>query len=364
MEIESTPKKASWFSCPGCDRMVTGLVRQGHPHPERHETYSYSHCCLCCERGEKIHATWWYCAGVPKKWLRSVTLKTGKEQHYILHDPGGRGSRPVLLFLHGASTYIYPELLHWDIHDLLQENSVVREFIILAPFGSIGEPVVKSQKKLKSDRFYNMVPYVKCFDPDILWDFFMSALKDLWNDGNSETRFDPARLHVTGCSLGGQATWALSCFYGSCLASAAPMAAKCAWEEDSWDHGAKILQELRHLPVWTYACKWDFTAFSHEDHWWIAEHRDLDIYAKQVEVLTEGSVHGICHQWSEDLTLTLLQGTPSHHNAWAPVLHNEKAFGVFTRMLSRKCENPPSMEGDERCEGRYPHTKLTSALAA
>ena len=245
-----------------------------------------------------------------------------------------------------------------------RENSVVREeFIILAPFGSIGEPVVKSQKKLKSDRFYNMVPYVKCFDPDILWDFFMSALKDLWNDGNSEKRFDPARLHVTGYSLGGQATWALSCFYGSCLASAAAMAAKCAWEEDSWDHGAKILQELRHLPVWTYACKWDFTAFSHEDHWWIAEHRDLDIYAKEVEVLTEGSVHGICHQWSEDLTLTLLQGTPSHHNAWAPVLHNKKAFGVFTRMLSRKCENPPSMEGDERCEGRYPHTKLT-ALAA
>eukprot|EP00434_Breviolum_minutum_P006787 symbB.v1.2.005990.t1/scaffold276.1/size251734/12 len=254
-----------------------------------------------------------------KKWLRSVTLKKGKEQDYILHDPGGRGSRPVLLFLHGASSYIYPELLHWDIHDLLAENSVVREeFIILAPFGSIGEPVVKSQKKLKSDRFYNMVPYVKCFDPDILWDFFMSALKDLWNDGNSEKRFDPARLHVTGYSLGGQATWALSCFYGSCLASAAPMAAKCAWEEDSWDHGAKILQELRHLPVWTYACKWDFTAFSHEDHWWIAEHRDLDIYAKEVEVLTEGSVHGICHQWSEDLTLTLLQGTPSHHNAWAP----------------------------------------------
>jgi len=360
MEILPTPN-ASWFPCAGCDRMVTGLVRQGHPYPESHETYSFSHCCLCCERGEEIHAGWWYCAGVPKKWLRSVKLNTGgQQQHYILHDPGGRGSRPVLLFLHGASTYIYPELLHWDIHDLLEKNSVVREeFIILAPFGSIGEPVVKTQKKEKRDRFYNMVPYVKCFDPDILWDFFMSALKDLWNDGNSEKRFDPARLHVTGYSLGGQATWALSCFYGSCLASAAPMAAKCAWEEDSWDHDAKILQELRHLPVWTYACKWDFTAFSHEDHWWIAEHRDLDIYGKEVEVLTEGSVHGICHQWSEDLSLTLLQGTPSHHNAWAPVLHNEKAFCVFTRMLSRKCENPPSMEGDER--GRYPHTKHAAA---
>ena len=34
-----------------------------------------------------------------------------------------------------------------------------------------------------------------CFDPDSLWDFFMSALKDLWKDGNSEKRFDPTQLH-------------------------------------------------------------------------------------------------------------------------------------------------------------------------
>ena len=70
-----------------------------------------------------------------------------------------------------------------------------------------------------------------CFDPGILWHFFMSALKDLWKDGNSEKRFDPTQLDVTGYSLGGQATWVLWSFYGSCLDPWLH-----AWELDSSAH--------------------------------------------------------------------------------------------------------------------------------
>jgi hypothetical protein len=40
------------------------------------------------------------------------------------------------------------------------------------------------------------VPNIKCFDPDKTWKFFMQALQEL------ETRFDAARLHVTGYSMG------------------------------------------------------------------------------------------------------------------------------------------------------------------
>ena len=54
----------------------------------------------------------------------------------------------------------------------------------------------------KADRFNNQVPYVECFNPEILWDFFISALRALQED---QERFDPSRLHVTGYSMGGQA---------------------------------------------------------------------------------------------------------------------------------------------------------------
>ena len=87
--------------------------------------------------------------------------------------------------------------------------------------------------------------------------------------GNSEKRFDPTQLDVTGYSLGGQATWVLWSFYGSCL--------------DPWLHAWELDSSARHLPAWTSACKWDFKAFSHEDHWGIAEHRGLNIYGKEVK---------------------------------------------------------------------------------
>lgn len=68
----------------------------------------------------------WSCAGVPEK------------MHYILDDPLSIRSRMPICssFLGGASTYIFPETLHWDMHDLLAKTAVIREeFIILAPFG-------------------------------------------------------------------------------------------------------------------------------------------------------------------------------------------------------------------------------------
>ena len=112
------------FKCPACDRMVTGLVQKGHPHPEKgHAVYSHSHCCQSCERGGP-HGEKWLCAGVPAALFQSVELNTTgvqQLQHYLLHDPGGP-LRPVLLFLHGAN------------NQTLREN-----FIIIAPFGSVGE---------------------------------------------------------------------------------------------------------------------------------------------------------------------------------------------------------------------------------
>eukprot|EP00913_Durusdinium_trenchii_P009669 g9086.t1 len=118
--------------------MVISKVQRGHPHPGKHHVYSYTHCCQPCEQGQSTHAESWACAGVPSALFRSVKLNSGL-QHYLLHDPGG-DSLPVVLFLHGANTYIYPETLWWDVEKLVEKNEIVRDgFIVIAPFGSMGE---------------------------------------------------------------------------------------------------------------------------------------------------------------------------------------------------------------------------------
>ena len=54
----------------------------------------------------------------------------------------------------GAGTYIFPETGGAGTGTWLAGawNAIREEFIILAPFGSVDEPVVKSQTKEKFDR--------------------------------------------------------------------------------------------------------------------------------------------------------------------------------------------------------------------
>ena len=363
MEVEenSLDEWRRWFQCPACDRMVTGLVQKGHPHPEKgHAVYSHSHCCQSCERGGP-HGEKWLCAGVPAALFQSVELNTTgvqQLQHYLLHDPGGP-LRPVLLFLHGANTYIYPETLWWDLIGLVSNNQTLREnFIIIAPFGSVGEPVVHPSSWNKADRFYNQIPYVKCFDPEILWDFFISALRALDEgldcDEGGPRRFDPARLHVTGYSMGGQATWGLANLFGSRLASAAPMAARCAWEDDAWNQQESIIGEMLRLPLWSYAGKADTRAVSWRDLWWLADERGHETKAFESVISTENGVKATVHTWSPNLSVSLLEGTPTDHCIWDSVFHNEAAFGLFSRMLQSSCESPPSIDVTE---ARFPAKK-------
>lgn len=318
-----------WFPCPSCDLMVTGRVREGHPHPEKHEVYSYTHCCLLCEQGLG-HGDEWSCAGVPSALFRRVMVD-GKAQHYLLHDPGEASEkRPVLLFLHGAHTHIYPEFLWGDLRDLVEQNPVARDFIVLCPFGAEGEAIATLSTKRKPDRYYNEVPNIKCFDPDKTWAFFMTALREL------ENRFDASQLHITGYSMGGETTWALGNFFGSHVASIAPMAARALWEEDSWEEDPKISKELQGF-------KWDFKAFSFDDMWYVSEKHGLQLDAVEESTVTAGPVVASVHSWSPRLSLSLLENTPTSHWAWTPVLHNEAEFGLFSKMLSVRCASPPDV---------------------
>jgi len=346
LPVDSNGKaaKAMWFPCPGCGHMVTGLVQKGHPHPEKHSVYSYSHCCQHCEEGRGTHGETWSCVGVPVSLFRSIKLQTGL-QHYLVHDPGGLSPQPVLLFLHGANTYIYPETLWWDLRNLIEHNQTLREnFIVIAPFGSVGEPVVHPSEWKKADRFYNEMPYVKRFDPVILWDFLISALRVLQEDGK---QIDTARLHVTGYSMGGEATWGLASLFGSRFASVAPMAARCAWENNAWDQQDSIMGELRNLPVWVYVGKRDTRAVSWRDLWWLADQRGHDTKALETAISTGNGVEAAVYTWSSTLSVSLLEGTPTDHCIWDSVYRCEAAFGLFGRMLPLRCPSPPSLQVTE-----------------
>eukprot|EP00438_Fugacium_kawagutii_P036186 Skav232973 [mRNA] locus=scaffold1735:339193:340221:+ [translate_table: standard] len=332
-----------WFRCPSCENIVTSLVREGHPghpHPEKH-FYSDSHCCHDCEQGLETHGKLWQCAGVPGASFRSVKVKSGEAQHYLIHDPGG-DLLPVVLFLHGALTFLYPETLWWDVRDLVNKNQTCRDnFIVIAPFCSIGEPIVHPADRTEQDRFYNEVQYVKCFDPDITWDFFVAALRALQEEGDQ--RFDPERLHVTGYSMGGQAAWSLACLYGSRLASAAPMAARCAWENfnDAWEQETDILAELAGLPIWAYAGKFDYAVVCWGDFGWLADQRHKEAEATETTVATKSGITATIHSWNRDLSLALLENTPTKHRCWEAVLHSEETFQLFTKMLGTRCSARP-----------------------
>eukprot|EP00438_Fugacium_kawagutii_P025019 Skav230765 [mRNA] locus=scaffold4583:21605:22477:+ [translate_table: standard] len=281
----------------------------------------------------------WDCAGVPASSFRSVKVRAGGVQHYLVHDPGG-DLLPVILFLHGANTFIYPETLWWDVRDLVSQNKTCRDnFIVIAPFCSIGEPIVHLGDRTKQDRFYNEVPNVKRFDPEVTWDFFFSALQALQEEGKQ--RCDLERLHVTGYSMGGQAAWNLACLYGSWLASAAPMAARCAWEDDACEREESILAELESLPIWAYAGKFDNAVVSWRDFWWLADSRHKTTKATETTIATESGVTATMYTWSADLCLGLLDGIPTDHRCWEAVLHCEEVFQLFSRMLSARCRSPP-----------------------
>ena len=115
---------------------------------------------------------------------------------------------------------------------------------------------------------------------------------------------------------------------------------------DSWDYDAKNPTRTGtcSLSLWSYAtAKWDFTVLSHGDHWCIAEHRGLDIYGKEVEVLTKGSVpSNLSVEWRSCIDLArrnskLSQCMESSGSQW------EGFGGVFGQIRCPGiCASPPS----------------------
>ena len=171
----------SWFECPGCDKIVTGLVCGTGPKDDN-SYYSKTHCCLQCERGEGSQSSdVWACPAIPKGSFRATALPScDVPAHYILHLPETAGALPTIFFLHGGVTYIYPESLWCDVQHLVARNPVVRKrFIVIAPFAAIGEPIAT-------------------FSGCCTWPKFD------WNDVNAEDTVLKELEHLFICSYNGE----------------------------------------------------------------------------------------------------------------------------------------------------------------
>jgi predicted peptidase len=170
--------------------------------------------------------------------LRSVTHPAGYS--YLLSLPPGRdagaaGRWPLLLFLHGIGergTDVWhvalqglPKLLHGQPGLTAAEQEIGREvaaqFIVVAP---------------------------QC-PPDEVWD--STALLALLDEVDREFQPDPARIYVTGLSLGGYGTWRLGLRQPGRFAAIAPICGGGSIADITTalrtDPAA-----LQRLPVWAF----------------------------------------------------------------------------------------------------------------
>ena len=175
-------------------------------------------------------------------------------------------TRPSFLVWGEYCTYIFPETLYWDIHNLLPKECCDSWRIHYSGSLGIGECVMKPYVTYpRSSALIETLFGTSCQLQRIFG-------KRMWKD--VEKRFDFAQLQHP------KTTWTSLWFNGSCLASAAPTA-KCGFgrwfmvlSHNSW--------ELWRLPVWAYGSTGDFNAFNTK----IAEDQSLDIYGKELEVWT------------------------------------------------------------------------------
>lgn len=345
-------EKVQWFGCPGCDRIVTGMVRDDGP--KNAECMSRSHCCIKCEQGLG-HDDWW-CSGTPGAVFREIKLPQSRargegtssdegegavEAHYILHQPDWdavKGPVPALLFLHGGLTYVWPETLHAEIERLVEGNPLAKDFVIVAPLASKGEPLaIRSKTRTVQDRFEKEVLYVDNFEKDLTWECFWGACKALGPD-----RVDFTRMCVTGFSMGAQATWDQALARGSLLSAIAPMAGCCLWTSDHWNKEKEMLAEIRRVPIKSFSIESDIWSYNIKDFEWLGGRRGTAArHQKTVLKLSSAQcgwvgVETIYHSWGNLAQLGLIRGFREGHNCWDLVYKTEHVFHLFEWMAAMR----------------------------
>ena len=164
-------------------------------------------------------------AGEPqggKQVAQKLECKTDNQPlHYLLYLPKDYGAKkdwPVVLFLHGAGERGDGNLELVKKHGppkLAEEKSF--PFIVVSP---------QCPKETRwSDANH------------------LARLDELLTHLTKNYRVDPARIFLTGLSMGGQGTWALAAKHPNRFAAIAPM---CGRGELGW------AKTIKHVPVWCF----------------------------------------------------------------------------------------------------------------
>jgi predicted peptidase len=148
--------------------------------------------------------------------------------HYLLFTPRGYGDGetkwPLLLFLHGLGECGDNELERVKIHGPPKLVEARPDF----PF------VVVSPQCLPPPGGFNDVPTAWKPEP----------LNQLVDHVLANMRIDPARVYVTGLSMGGYGTWRLVAAHPKRFAAALPI---CGGGDPR-----TMTDALRHVPVWAF----------------------------------------------------------------------------------------------------------------
>jgi len=151
---------------------------------------------------------------------------------------------PVLLFLLGNGHVNDRDKMTggMGLDVLLRNEQIRRKFITVVPKPTTNSGLVTYIRK----------GWQRRWSEDAVWSLFTEVLRRLGPE-----KADPARLYVTGTSLGATGTWNLAIKYGKMLAAVAPVSGRCDWPGTTWPGDALrpapgVLENLSSLSMRAY----------------------------------------------------------------------------------------------------------------
>jgi predicted peptidase len=148
------------------------------------------------------------------------------------YDAEGDGRWPLVLFLHGAGE-------RGDDLQLVKKHGIPR---VAEELGAV-EAGVSGAKRPKGLKELNFIAVSPQCPTDSNWNLELDALGALLDEMEATHKVDPDRVYVTGLSMGGYGTFALTAALPARFAAAAPI---CGGGDP---RGAR---RMWHVPLWVF----------------------------------------------------------------------------------------------------------------
>ena len=182
----------------------------------------------------------------PGGFLDQTVVVGGRERHFRLLMPakaaGGEGVAPVVLFLHGAGergTDNQAQLKHFPEKMAQPEWRVKYRCFLIAP-------QCEPEKQWVDAPWGDKVSKPMAGEPSEMMQVALAALEKVAIEHPAS--IDPARIYLTGLSMGGFGSWELAMRHPELFAAVAPI---CGGGDES------KADRLKPLPIWAFHGKAD-----------------------------------------------------------------------------------------------------------